>query len=177
MSAPSDEVRHPPPGNELAPYLAAMAVLTRFDSSEALAADAIDLARAALRDSLAPAEGVAAATAAFEHWAGAFESARAATTYAAIKAWARRYLCTPGPHAASAYNIAQGAMKAAIHLSWKRLYTLRVRGGHEDPREAVLDATTPPKLRAIQYYNALYAELAAENGETVEAMVSRLCGD
>jgi hypothetical protein len=159
-----------------ATFKAAMAVFEAYDSSEATVADAIEALRVSMRES-EPHERLAAAVAGFEHWAGAFEEARRALAREEIKAWVRKWLCAPSQHVASPYEVAQGAMKAAVHLSWKRLYALEVGRGHPEPAEAIRDAMTPPQQRAIEYYRRLYEELAAEHGETVEQMMRRVCGE
>jgi hypothetical protein len=115
------------------------------------------------------------ARAAFGHWCQAFTKARAATDRDAVKAIAREYLCTPNAHAASPYNIAQGLMKATIHVLWKKLYAVEVARGHAEVAEAVRDAVTPQQKRATEYFRVVLAEIAAETGESTDEMMARVC--
>lgn len=114
---------------------------------------------------------------AFEYWAGVFDQAAAAATREGIKALLRTHLCAAHEHSMPLHNISQGAMKAAIHCIWTRLYSIMAGRGHPTPLPAIRDALTPPLQRAQEYMHELYKEIAAEKGETVEQMMKRVCGD
>lgn len=167
-------------------YAAAMAAFEDYNSSELAINSGIKLVRASLATPLStdsrahePQYTVAAeaASRAFEFWVTAFGRATNATSREDIKVLTREYLCTAHAHSVSPYNIAQGIMKATIHCLWRKLYTITVNRGHPEPESAIRDAVTPVKQRAVEYFQLLYGEIAAENGETVDEMMRRVCGD
>lgn len=130
-----------------------------------------------VRPYLQGAEG-AATRDAFEYWAGAFEQTRAATSRATIKALARKFVVSTDPRSASPFNIVQGLMKATIHLMWKELYAF-----DEGVPPAAVQGPLPPaqasrlETLGVASMQRLYREIAAESGETVEAMMQRVCGN
>jgi hypothetical protein len=94
----------------------------------------------------------------FEYWCAAFETARAAASRDDVKALARRYLCAGRPFQRTRYPIVRGAMKACVHVLWKRLYALETGVGHWD----LAPAATARQERSMEYFGALLAEIAAE---------------
>jgi len=111
----------------------------------------------------------------FEHWVAAFAAARAAATRDSLKDCVRFYLCTPGPHDAPPHNISQGMMKATVHLIWRKLYAWEAgRPASAEPRKWAGAIT--PREQSQEFLRAMYAEIAAEGGETVDAMMERVCG-
>lgn len=158
---------------EMAVFMHCMEVFSDYSSSEEEVAKCVTQVAPFIRG---PQDVVEQAKAAFGYWRAAFERARACTCRDDIKAVAREYVCTRNPHASSKFNIAQGLMKATIHVLWKKLYLLETRRGHAAPREAILDAVTDPQQRAIQYFRSVLAEIAAERGETLEKTIKDLSG-
>jgi hypothetical protein len=153
-------------------FLSVMETFEDVDASEEIIASCIRLVDIQLEEPEAE-----EAKAPFNYWRAAFEATREATTRDQIKNLAREYLCSTGPYTMSPFNIAQGLMKATIHLMWRKLYALEVGRWRTDPEEAIRDATTPRTKRSQEFMHAIYEEIAAETGETVEGMRTRICGD
>jgi hypothetical protein len=67
---------------------------------------------------------------AYNFWVTAYESVFAIgvgpEARVALKDLVRKYLVNDHPYIQSPYNVAQGAMKATIHLMWKRHYSIVV---------------------------------------------------
>lgn len=111
----------------------------------------------------------------FQYWRKVFDEADKSTTREQIKDITREHICKNHAFSRPKFNLVQGAMKAAIHRLWRRLYYIECERWSSDLKKALLDATTFPLERSTQYMRQIYEEIAAETGETVEQLMFRIC--
>jgi hypothetical protein len=155
--------------NDFLAFANSIATLQDVDATEEQILAVINDIRPRLRG---PDAAVTAAE--FKYWSRAYNLVRAAKTRDDIKTVVRQHTCSSDVRAMPFFNIGQGMMKAATHLMWRRLYELEAGQLRTDVAEAVRDAMTPPLQRGKQFMRAIIDEIAAENGESVDAMMTRL---
>ncbi len=96
------------------------------------------------------------------YWQHVFLKVQIAVNINDIKLICKQYVCVPYT---THFNIANSAMKAAINLMTKKIYKFKT----SKPCACVEDVQ-----QGTKWMTSLLTEIAAENGETLEGMMSRV---